>query len=443
MELHRLDGIYTTGLDNLDIQDIDHELVDEAVYSIGSIATLEGLGTIDNTEITHEILDEHGNIVMYADAHENLYRLNGLEGFFKKIGRGLKRAGRFVKKAVVRPVRKAVKFVGKKVVKPAFKFFNRFLNPATILLRNGFLLAMKLNLFKVAERLRFGYLSESEARKRGMSMSGFAKLKGIVRKAERIYEGAGGKKRNLKKAILKGKGNSNRAVPLNGISLGMLSENESYADDFERFVTEGDIEVIEEFVTAEEGIEIEGLGAVVSGTAIAAASGAVASVGKLLSKVTGVFDKAKKVKNQVNQLIRPKRSSSPSRPRHTLKRTTSFIPNHPNNHPIPNSRSQVTRSFNPQIKTTTVVQESFLKKHKTPLLIGAGILTAGGIIYAITRNKKREITKSVNGVPNTPKKRDALGRFTSQASNTIKRTLKKNTSTKRKTSKKFVPKVLL
>lgn len=89
----------------------------------------------------------------------------------------------------------AAKFTAKKVITPVVKTVNRYLNPATILLRNGFLLAMKVNLMKVAERLRFGYLSDAEAQKRGMSMSGFAKLKEAISKADKIYELAGGKRK--------------------------------------------------------------------------------------------------------------------------------------------------------------------------------------------------------------------------------------------------------
>ena len=45
------------------------------------------------------------------------------------------------------------------------------------------------------------------ARKREVNMSGFSKLRKAIEKAEKIYELAGGKKQNLKKAILTGKGN--------------------------------------------------------------------------------------------------------------------------------------------------------------------------------------------------------------------------------------------
>jgi hypothetical protein len=37
------------------------------------------------------------------------------------------------------------------------------INPVTVVLRNGFLAAMKLNLFKVASRIKYAYLSPEEA----------------------------------------------------------------------------------------------------------------------------------------------------------------------------------------------------------------------------------------------------------------------------------------
>ena len=418
MELHRLDGFSTSGLDNLDIQDIDYTPVVEELYSIGDLAMLEGLGTTDNTQITHEILDEHGNVVMYADAEENLYMLNGLEGFFKRIGRGLKKASRFVKKAVVRPVKKAAKFVGKKVLKPAFKFFNRFLNPATILLRNGFLLAMKINLFKVAERLRFGYLSEAEARKRGMNMRSFSKLKRVIRKAEKIYEGAGGKSKNLRKAILRGKGNRNKAVPLRGFDLGMLDQDD-FADDFERFVIEADVEVVEEFINANDSLTVEGLGEIATGTAIAAASGAVASIGTLLKNIKGVFEKANTAKREVKQFVRPFKSSKRNTPRATLTRSTKFVPNaHLRNGSSNTPFTRGSRNFIPSVtKTQVATSTPFLTKYKTPLLIGAGVIAIGGVYYMMTRKKQEEKqkpvapVKPVNGLPNKNRKRDALGRF--------------------------------
>ncbi|MGB5930087.1 MAG: hypothetical protein WBH03_18030, partial [Cyclobacteriaceae bacterium] len=299
MELHRLDGFTASGLDNVDIQDIDFETLEEGEMSGQQIEALEALGYVQDPEIAYEIKDENGNVVMYADAEENLYIIDGLGelGFLKKIGRGIKNA---------------TKFVGKKVITPVAKTVNRYLNPATILLRNGFLLAMKVNLFKVAERLRFGYLSDAEAIKRGMNMSGFSKLKEAISKADKIYELSGGKKENLKKAILTGKGNQDKSVPLSGFALGSpLSAIDDFVDPFEKMIVESDANQVEQLL--DDGISVEGLGVVVTGAAIAAATGAIGTVSALLNKITGVFDKAKKTQSGVKNIVSQAKSFIPSK----------------------------------------------------------------------------------------------------------------------------------
>ena len=103
MELHRLDGVAldgftVSGMDNVDIQDIDFETLEEGEMSGQQIEALEALGYVQDPEIAYEIQDEDGNVVMYADADENLYIIDGLGelGFLKKIGRGLKNAAKFV-----------------------------------------------------------------------------------------------------------------------------------------------------------------------------------------------------------------------------------------------------------------------------------------------------------------------------------------------------------
>ncbi|MBP2831250.1 hypothetical protein J8281_03535 [Aquimarina sp. U1-2] len=455
MELHRLDGLSGTGLDNIDIQDIAFETVEDD-FNPSQVEALEALGYVREPDIMYEIQDDEGNIIMYADAEENLYMIDGLGelGFFKKIGKGLKNIGKFVSKKVVKPTVKAIgkgaKFVGKKVLKPAFRTFNRFLNPATILLRNGFLLAMKTNLFKVAERLRFGYLSDAEARKRGVNMREFSKLKKVVDKAGKIYDTAGGKKSNLKKAILSGKGNKDKAVPLSGFALGNpFEEDEGYNDAFEQFIVEADADIVEAF--ANDEIEIEGLGAVATGTAIAAASGAVGSIAALLGKITGVFDKAKQVKTQAENLIKPFQRpvqtnpviTSPIRPTVPFQQT--LIPTN-TSFPV---RTSVPRSVSPAVTSRAVIpsvttkpeeKESWLKRNKTPLLISAGVLVAGGGIYYAMKQRKKT-AKPVNGISGTKTKRDELGRFVSSTPSR-KRTSTK-TKSKRKAPEKLVPTALL
>lgn len=218
MRLDYLDGIEDEGQE--EIQFIEHENVD-----------LSDLASVYDE-------DEMGNI-------------------FKKIGKAVK---------------KTVKKVGDEVGK-GIRFVNRYINPATLLLRNGFLLAMKLNLMNVAGRLRYAYLTDSQAQAKGMNMSELKKLRSVKDRAATVYWQAGGKKENLKKAILRGKGNKDKKVPLSGLD----GLDNVYADQDEYNIIYSD--------------DIEGLGEIASGTAIAAATSAVAAISAALKQVKGLFNK--------------------------------------------------------------------------------------------------------------------------------------------------------
>jgi hypothetical protein len=88
---------------------------------------------------------------------------------------------------------------------------NKF-NPATVLLRNGLLAAMKLNMGGVANKLRWSYLTPAQAAAKGITAEKLAKLTKVRNSLEKIFFGAGGQLKNLKKAMLKGKGNKDKAV---------------------------------------------------------------------------------------------------------------------------------------------------------------------------------------------------------------------------------------
>lgn len=113
----------------------------------------------------------------------------------------------------------------KTVAKKALHVTNR-VNPATALLREGILLSMKLNLFQVASRLKYAYLSDEQAKQKEIDMAKFAKLKQVREKLEKIFYGAGGKPENLKSAILTGKGNQNHEVS----GLGYIADDMSGLD---------------------------------------------------------------------------------------------------------------------------------------------------------------------------------------------------------------------
>jgi hypothetical protein len=180
-----------------------------------------------------------------------------------------------IKKTVIAPTKKVVE-----IAKKGQHFINRYTNPGTILLRNGFLLAVKVNLFNIGGRLRYAYLSDEEARKRDINPEALAKVRKIKDKAEKIYYDAGGMKANFKKAVLKGRGNKkHNPVPLNG--LGGFDEN-IYADEQEYAVLYG---------FAGNSLNGDGLGEIAAGASIAAAMAAVGAVAGALKQVKGLFNK--------------------------------------------------------------------------------------------------------------------------------------------------------
>lgn len=172
------------------------------------------------------------------------------------------------------------------------------LNPATVLLRNGVLAAMKLNLFKIAQRLKYAYLSDEEARKRGVDMAKFERLKKVKEKLENIFYSAGGKPENFKKAILKGKGNKNREVSLEGFD---PSETELSGLSEEMTLTQllGDeiyhSENPEPIGTGVEGMEGFGeLGEPATGAAIATATSALVAIAGILKSIGNIMPKKEK-----------------------------------------------------------------------------------------------------------------------------------------------------
>jgi hypothetical protein len=98
------------------------------------------------------------------------------------------------------------KFWGKvkKGLKKVGKTLNRY-NPAVAAIRGGILIAMRINMFGFKKRLKWAYATDSQLEKARIKKSYALKSKKVLTKIERIFEGMGGKRKNLKKAILKGK----------------------------------------------------------------------------------------------------------------------------------------------------------------------------------------------------------------------------------------------
>ncbi len=138
------------------------------------------------------------------------------KGLFKKKAAAGGGAKKTLFKKKTPDQKKANKAKVKKFIGKGLHVTNR-INPVTVALRNGVLAGMKLNFMKIGEALRWTYLSPEQAQAKGADMNKYNKLKGVREKLEKIFYGAGGKPENLKKAILTGRGNRDKAVALNGL----------------------------------------------------------------------------------------------------------------------------------------------------------------------------------------------------------------------------------
>ena len=105
-------------------------------------------------------------------------------------------------------VKKTVKTVGQKVgqaAKVAVKAVVKY-NPLSIAARGGFLLAMKLNLGKMASKLKWAYGTQQQAAAKNVSAGTWQKSKDALVKVERLFaDKLQGSRTALKNAILKGR----------------------------------------------------------------------------------------------------------------------------------------------------------------------------------------------------------------------------------------------
>lgn len=398
-----------------------------------------------------------------------------LKNTFKKIGgaikKGAKAVGSGIKtvadktgdvarkgtKAVGTGIKKGAAVVGKGL-KNGLHYLNK-INPATVLLRNGLLAAMKLNMFNVAGNLKWSYLSDQDATKRGINQSKFKSLKGIKSKLENIFNMAGGEESNLKKAILTGKGNQNREVAgLEGIDdaaffgLDGMDENTPLsqllgADIFysENLLSGEELEGLRELESM-EGMEIWGLSGLDDGEplvglgepatiAVGAASGAMATIAALIKNVGNIFDSGKKIVDTgktVVSTIAPSNgggSSSPiqDNPPSSQNEADSFITptddGSPDSswqsnpvQPVATSTNALTLAPNPTPASTAAPQQGFWDKNKTwlkPTLIGVaglGVVYIGYRVVSGSSKPKKQTNAGLSGVRKSHSGKRSKGR---------------------------------
>lgn len=122
------------------------------------------------------------------------------------------------KKTVDNKVKEAAKKAivkTKEVAKKAGALIKKFLimsNPLTLLMRAGFLLAIKENVFHMAERLLPGVLSQSEAARKNVSESLWKRSVDGYDKVAKVFEAIGGKRKNLEKALKTGRASKKKGL---------------------------------------------------------------------------------------------------------------------------------------------------------------------------------------------------------------------------------------
>lgn len=160
--------------------------------------------------------------------------------------------------------------------------FTNKANPATAILRVGVVAAMKVNVFKIAQRLKYAYLTDEEAQAKGIDMEKFQKLKKVRSKIEHIFYDAGGKIENLTKAILHGRGNKGKRKDMNGF--GEINTSDSL------------LKILGEDIYNSEIVDgLGSLGEPYSASAsITAATGILGAIAGLLKAVGSLFPKKTK-----------------------------------------------------------------------------------------------------------------------------------------------------
>jgi hypothetical protein len=271
----------------------------------------------------------------------------------------------------------------KGIIKKVAHVTNRA-NPATLLLRNGLLASMKLNLMKVAGKLRWAYLTEAQAKAKGISPDKYQKLRKVLTKMEEIFYGAGGKKENLKKAILTSRGNKDKAI--NGLGEIDFSSSNPNFNEYTPLPALLGHDVFDSENRIDNG-ELGELGEPVTAASIAAATGALATVAKILKNIGDIFPKGNKLNDSGNE------EGSTTE---TVDIDTSV-----NDTPSPILKSVSSSTSSDSSTDTPDGQQGFWDKNKgwlKPTLIGTGILGVIFIGYKAIHSQKTETKKSsLNG----------------------------------------------
>ena len=190
-------------------------------------------------------------------------------------------------------------------------------------MRGGLLLAFKINLFHFTEKLKYAYLTESQARANGLNMNTYFQIRGIVGKLEGMFQKIGGDKESLRKAILNGKKGSLKDLNLSAEAINAPAPTKQYI-----LATQKTARTSAPSIAIPSGtfrqptgqpiFSMNGLGGAGAVT-IASASGLLATIGvwvnkvdwgKVISTTKAIATKAKAFVDKAKQTIAPPRTAT-------------------------------------------------------------------------------------------------------------------------------------
>lgn len=163
------------------------------------------------------------------EREEEKWNQKGLSGLgdlgklqlFKKIKEGLKNVGDKIQDAAqnvgdkIKDAAGNIKDFAQKVGKGIVSN-----NPLALAARGGYLLAAKLNLFRISSRLAPAFMTEAEAKSKGLSSAQWSAAKMGWNSISKRWDKIGGKTDKLKEAIIKGSKKGRHAVNGLGSALG-------------------------------------------------------------------------------------------------------------------------------------------------------------------------------------------------------------------------------
>ncbi|MCB9234070.1 MAG: hypothetical protein H6581_20605 [Bacteroidia bacterium] len=171
--------------------------------------------------------------------------------------------------------------------KPAAQFANGVnkYNPLAITLRTGVLLIMKGNLMKIGEHLRWAYLSFTDAIRKGIDPEKYKQLLKLKDVVQKIYFAAGGDQAKLREAILGGKGNGDKQIPFSPTQKNLSGLAGPVEPGSVRAILGDDLYFSEGANMLPQDKGFNGLGEVVAGAAIAAATAALTTVAAIIKQI--------------------------------------------------------------------------------------------------------------------------------------------------------------